>query len=373
MKKLKVLYFSDCGPENTVFNSQVMGMVKAWKTVSDVTLIYRSSYKAVTPSADNCENIKCIRSFPNLGRIFWKLELLNSELENIIDDFDIVHCRGAIATYQALLTVKNDSTKIIYDCRSAIIEELDYSKFNKTFFGFFLKKIRKYEYSAIEKKALLSAFLSTSVSQELSDYMFDKYGEQFDAIIPPIVDVSFFRFSPKDRVRKRQLLNIKDNSKVFIFVGASDAWQRLDYLKEWWTQHCLISPNDKLVVLTHSTDRFFSYFRENYSSNTQQVVIKTVRHDEVPAYLSASDYALIFRDYSLTNRVSHPVKISEYLVSGLRVITNVDYFVKIAPKKIFLAQNINKFNCLDNNSRADIFLEKKYCNKNAIKKILHLI
>ena len=52
------------------------------------------------------------------------------------------------------------------------------------------------------------------------------------------------------------------------------------------------------------------------------VITKYVKYEEVSGYMSAADVALIFREKNIVNKVASPVKFSEYLCSGLPVISN---------------------------------------------------
>ena len=53
-----------------------------------------------------------------------------------------------------------------------------------------------------------------------------------------------------------------------------------------------------------------------------RIAVKFVDPSEVFCWLSAGDYGLLIRDKSVTNSCASPTKYAEYLLAGLRVISN---------------------------------------------------
>jgi len=47
-----------------------------------------------------------------------------------------------------------------------------------------------------------------------------------------------------------------------------------------------------------------------------------VPYEEVTKYLNAVDFAVVWRDNNIVNKVASPVKFSEYVCTGLPVIAN---------------------------------------------------
>jgi hypothetical protein len=63
-------------------------------------------------------------------------------------------------------------------------------------------------------------------------------------------------------------------------------------------------------------------FKELQLKFPNRITEKFVEPSEVFCWLSAGDYGLLIRDKSVTNSCASPTKYAEYLLAGLRVISN---------------------------------------------------
>jgi glycosyltransferase involved in cell wall biosynthesis len=78
-----------------------------------------------------------------------------------------------------------------------------------------------------------------------------------------------------------------------------------------------------------------------------RVFMSHVKPNQVHNILKRCDYGIIFRKNNVTNNVSSPVKVAEYLSAGLKVLitSNVgDYSSIIVENKLgFLVNNYNEY------------------------------
>lgn len=308
-----VLYISDEGPENSAFPSQVLGMLQAWTKVCNAKLLFRSRGNEEIQSANPSKRL------PNIGRLLWQWEAKRNHWAQQLESFDIIHCRGPIATYMAIKSMRNNKKKkqILFDCRGIIVEELDL--ISRGFLKRLILPIRKIEYRAVEKYAARNADVVLAVSEKMSEYLEVQYGRRADIVNPCIVEKGRFIFSQDNRRVFRHSLGIPDNTVVFIYIGGAQKWQRLDMLGEWYRKS--MPQNARLIIGTHDVEQL--QVESGIDLQDKRVIIrKAVNHLEIPSYLSAADFGVIFRDDSIVNRVASPIKLSEYLASGLKVITN---------------------------------------------------
>jgi glycosyltransferase involved in cell wall biosynthesis len=377
MKNEKVFYVSDINPETLVFHSQVLGMVEAWSQVGQVTLLYHTR-KHCNVNTGKFEVIES-KGWPNIIRLLWRMEIMKNNWHKHLTGCNIIHCRDAVAAWMALKAIPRKvrrNCKIIFDCRGASVEELNYMPRN--FIYTLLKIIRRSEYRSMERFVTNQADFVLAVSERLSQYLLDRYGRKADQVIHSIIDGGRFRFSPEHRQVIRHRLGL-GQEKVFIYVGSYAGWQRLDILGQWWPRYSQKNPTDHLLVLTDNPAEFMKATGIIEEPHRYNIMLDSVPHAEIPGYMSAADYGIIFRDGSLVNQVSSPVKLSEYLAAGLLVITNQDYFTEIDSRSIFLIDPGGddtlpglRFN---DNERADRseYWSEHLSSKNAVKRIIEFL
>ncbi|MFH2035105.1 MAG: hypothetical protein ABIJ45_01780 [Candidatus Zixiibacteriota bacterium] len=374
LKKKKLLYFSDAGPRLSVFASQSVGMFRAWSEIVESDLIYRNP-----PGAEEYSEGRAMRQAGSLARFLLKREIRVNRLREVIPRYDIVHCRGPLATYMAIKSLSKSErklTKIIFDCRGLISEELGIS-LGKVIFQP-TKMIRFLEQTKIDKYAVENCDILLTVSEEMSRYYKRKFGRLANLVVPTIVDENSFKFSPQARDEKRNELGIGDG-RLFLYVGGVDKWQRLDILGEFWKHHSHLNRADRLIILTRHKELFLEELDIPDKSMADKIIFDFVTYDKVPDYMFASDFGIMFRDDSIVNRAASPVKLSEYLASGLPVITNCDYMVDRDSRLIYKLDDDYNFpdglNVLDDSQRLSLSLANSHelSGRNAVNLIKQLL
>lgn len=152
-----------------------------------------------------------------------------------------------------------------------------------------------------------SNIIYSAVSYTLRDIEVNKDGfDRTKISVHPNIASSFFVFNQQKRDEIRRELGIKmDQIVVVTSSGESGPWQ-----KDSNTFQALI---DKGYVVL------------NLSKNVvdmPNVITRFVPHKEMPAYLSACDAALLWRENVSLNNVACPSKFGEFAVMGLYSIHN---------------------------------------------------
>jgi hypothetical protein len=113
----------------------------------------------------------------------------------------------------------------------------------------------------------------------------------------------------------RSQIGISESEIVLAFSGSTAGWQSINNLYQLLKPAFIENTSIKLLLLTK--DSVESEFSKAFPG---RVIHKWVEPEKVSSYLSAADYGLLYREDSVTNKISSPVKFAEYLASGLPVI-----------------------------------------------------
>ena len=146
-------------------------------------------------------------------------------------------------------------------------------------------------------------------------------GLQEDRIVtvPCGVKISNFRFNADDRARTRQSLSLPENAFVGVYVGKFGG----NYYEEeafQLFQKIFGVADTHLVILSPDTEEKIRTSIKKFGLPGDRIRILSVKHHEVPSYLSASDYAFALPKPSPSKLFLSLVKIGEYWANGLPVI-----------------------------------------------------
>ncbi len=225
---------------------------------------------------------------------------------------DIIHCRGYAMTLAANLSSKKE--KVIFDMRGVYPNEC---KINKK------KPINYIEYfiwSIIESYNVKNSHAIVTVTKYFKEYVISKYQCMHEKVkvVYNCVDMNNFGYSEKWRQSIREEFNCKEKYVVVFNGSILDKWQSFDQISQMYTDLKNHFKNTLFIILTRDNEVDFSA----YGLKPEDIIVKNVANKDVDKYLSASDVGLLVRKDDIVNRVSFPVKFSEYMACGLPVIIN---------------------------------------------------
>lgn len=147
----------------------------------------------------------------------------------------------------------------------------------------------------------------TAVSPKLREVEASVGGFDINKIsVHPNIASTDFVYSTKRREEIRRNIGLSDDQILVVASsGESGAWQKdLDIIDTLVSKGYYVLNLSKKII------------------DKPNVISRFVPHKEMPAYLSACDAALLWRDDVLLNNVASPSKYSEFAVMGLYVIHN---------------------------------------------------
>ena len=204
--------------------------------------------------------------------------------------------------------------RIIFDADGLPIEErIDFAGLKTDSLQYKLMK-------SAETKMLKKADAVITRSQKAIDVHINNIGEEerdkFSVVFNGR-DKNLFRLNPDSRQQARRELGF-ENEFLFVYAGSLGPQYCFPEMLEIFRSHLQIK-SAKFLILTGNTDFAEQNIPEELKSN---IILKSVKSDEVPFCLNAADVAFALRRPTFSMQGVAPIKLGEYLLCGLPVIAS---------------------------------------------------
>lgn len=281
-----------------------------WAFACNDTL-YKSSLARINYAKElsQCE----VKVFKGIRPAYPFSEIINSNLvkKNLLKyntQFNFIHARTDYSAHIASLI----TDKFIWDCRGDTLSEFQKEyEYSNNLLGKLYKRYKIQTSIKFSQKAKKAIFVSNFLKNKL------RYTKQ-SYVIGCAADDKLFFYDKDLRKRKRKELNLSENDKVLIYSGGMAHYQMFPQTVEFFNG---LTSDWKFIVLTTGVDIAHKYL-QNVSSN--RYILKSVKLEDVNAYLNASDIGIMLREQDDLNRSASPTKYAEYSMSGLNIIYSDD-------------------------------------------------
>lgn len=315
-----------CSGDVSVYESQVLELLQYYIVYKHLDVLLLQGYSS---SSEKINIERKLANYPSLkGKVVWfhsypvypvfEPLLLYSIKRAILSiphiDQYTIHVRAEFTGYLVRKAFRSLhlNNKIIVDIRGVLLEELRYKLLSVRVNSFrkFLMTIQR-RYVAKFYKSFFTAqddnLIISSVSSAINSYIQEKYSQcSIPLVVHPNIAGKQFVYSEVDRIRVREELGIPQNALVAICATGSNAtWQRDEE-----TINTLVSRG--VVVINLSNNKL----------DIEGCITTKIPFAQMPAYLSAADMAVLWREYDFVNRSASPSKLSEFAVMGLYIIHN---------------------------------------------------
>ena len=317
-----------------IYNSQVLEVLNLYKENSiNIRLI---SFVSIRLYLSEKRKIKKIYNRAIIIPIIFSLKywsLYRFILFFLIFNDKIAICRGIFSANLVLISKRN-KCKIIYDGRGAInAEQMEYGVYNNT-------GLENKIYN-LEKRAVLETDYRISVSNKLLNYWYREfnYKSKDHVVIPSCCSNNY-----NSKVLDREDINISENSILVVFSGSISKWHSYSKMISDFTK--ILNKNPKVNLLFLS--KLNSHIAIIKNKFPERVFVFWVHPKDVFSYLNIADYGYVVREDSITNKVSSPVKIAEYLSCGLKILIskNIGDYSEVIEKNDlgYIIKNDNSIN-----------------------------
>lgn len=323
MKK-KILFFlpEDSVRTNGVYRSQIYLFAKALVRLGHTVMIacHDSNRDGGLPEfRRQCEadDIRLLISDKLNSRVFlgfndWHFKRIFKIFRREIIQFQPTHIytRHPLATYAARAIRKATGATLIYSLRGVWPEEKAASGKWKDIL--LARLIQQYEFRAVR-----TADRINTVSLKFRDYIRSRYGRE-SSVLPCCTADIFFRTN--DRLQKRRELGFAEDDLIIAYCGSTAFYQQIDKICQLMAALQRQLPQLKFLFVAKDPKVTEIALKTGLRADDLRQV--SGKPEEVAAWLSAADAGMILRYPNLINAVSSPVKLGEYLASGLLCIAN---------------------------------------------------
>lgn len=249
----------------------------------------------------------------------YKLKKAINQLRNN-NKIDLIHCRSYITSLVGLEMKKKHKIPFIFDMRGFFPDErVDGKIWNKKKFIF--RKVYKY-FKLKEKEFLQSAdatiSLTKSGKQEILNWKIS--GQSPITIIPCCTDEILFK--EKNIKEFRSKLGINKNDFVISYIGSTGTWYMLEEMLSFFKQLKIKKSNSKFLFITKDNPNKILEMAKNQNIETSSIKIIGSSRENMPNYISASNFSIFFIMPSFSKKASCPTKMGEIMNLGVPVICN---------------------------------------------------
>jgi glycosyltransferase involved in cell wall biosynthesis len=138
-------------------------------------------------------------------------------------------------------------------------------------------------------------------------------------VIPCCVDVERFRFDAEARKAIRHELQMQ-GEKLLVYVGKTGPRYLVEEMFGFFKVFQARSGAAKLLILSNEEAQNFHQLADRQEISRADYMVRQAPREKVTAYLSAADAGIAFVRSAVCERGSSPIKIGEYLATGLPVL-----------------------------------------------------
>ncbi len=315
----KILFFlPDIDLSNGVIQSQIVGRANYLSSNGVKCFIQsRDQYKIASSLLQNKNIIfilvpKTTYRLPFFSKYIYSIFIAIKNIKFYrFNNITHVYIRNPYLISAAYILKRVLKIQLIYDIRGVPSEEvkiLEMPLYYSLIYKFF------------EKLAFKKADKLSTVSEKLKKYLIDQYYFKPITVIPTCISskkenesISRFQFN--------EILSYDKNYKIICYVGGMSRWQKFDKILEYFEEIRKLNNNYRFLIITKDIN-YANQVITNLDVKRDYYKVITLEHRKIRLFIEHCHCGILIRDDILINNVASPIKIGEYLSSGLPIILN---------------------------------------------------
>lgn len=264
---------------------------------------------------------------PVLSSVYdvWMLKKKAKQLHTK-EKFDMVHTRAGIPSLIGLWMKKKFGIKFLHDIREFYADSrIDGGMWNNKIF--FYREIYNY-FKKTEKKEIENCdgmVCLTYVAEKIIKQLPHCKKETILEVIPCSVDMELFspckiNLQLKDALRQR--LNIHKDDCIVSYLGSIGGWYLTDEMMQLCKHLSDKIANAKFLFISPQGKEIIYNKALHFGIQPQKIIVQNASRQQVPLFLSLSNYSVFFIKPCYSKQSSSPTKHAEIMAMGIPVITN---------------------------------------------------
>jgi glycosyltransferase involved in cell wall biosynthesis len=263
---------------------------------------------------------------PLLSKIYDQLKI-NKTAARLYqkNKFDLVHCRSYVAAEAGLKLFHRFKVPFLFDMRGFWVDErVDSGHWNK---GNPLYRFLYKLYKGKEKKYFSESAHIISLTQKGKDELINAYNVSVDkiSVIPCCADLEHFdykKINDEEKKKAKEKLRIAPDHKVLSYLGSLGGWYMTDEMLDFFAVIKTKIPQTIFLFITHDNKETILKKAAEKGIAAEDIRIQPATRNEVPLYLSVSNWSIFFIKDVYSKKASSPTKQGEIMGMGIPVICN---------------------------------------------------
>lgn len=263
---------------------------------------------------------------PVISKIYdqWKLNRKAATLHKQ-QKFDMLHCRSYVAAEIGAKLSLRLGIPFLFDMRGFWVDErVDSGLWNlkNPLYRFFYKI-----YKRKEKKYFANSRHIISLTEKGKEELINNYGisEKKISVIPCCADLDHFDYrkisnSKKEEVKEKT--GIRNTAKVLTYLGSLGGWYMVDEMLDFFAVLKKDIPDAIFLFITHDSKEPIISKAIKRGIEPEAIRVQPASRNEVPLYLSLSDWSIFFIKDLYSKKASSPTKQAEIMAMGIPIICN---------------------------------------------------
>lgn len=320
----------DTNGEYSLINNRAKVLYKDYKFRTNIFAIANElkvknlDGKILNEPIYSVKNIETYKSL-NIIKAIVKSKKKLKEMLNEVNPQNIIISSPFVGIYYNVLKKykKSSGCNLIYDmhgCMEELIEYENESKLKHRILHILYKFSKRYEKSLIN---ICNG--SMIVSQPMKEYIKLEYKvkENFKFYQIPC-GLEHIHSDVQEMIKKRTLwrekMDVGEEEHVFVYSGGTSKWQLIEESIDLYESKLKKLFNSKFCIFSKDT-MYIEDILEQKEYDRNNYILMSLKNYEVSDALLGCDTGILLREANRTNEVAFPNKFSEYIGSGLNIIT----------------------------------------------------
>ncbi len=242
-------------------------------------------------------------------------------------NFRIVHCRSYISSIIGYELKRKKRIKYLFDMRGLWVnEQIDGGMWNlrNPLFRMIYTYFKKREIEFFNNADYVIS-LTKNGADEIHSWNNIINQPIPIEIIPCSVDMDLFnpnKITESDKTELKNQLGIQQGEKILSYIGSLGTWYMLNEMLDFYAELKKQTPNYKFLFITNNPGEEILKKAQERGIAIKDIIITQASRQQMPLYISLSDYTLFFIKPTYSKKASSPVKQGEAMSMGIPVICN---------------------------------------------------